>query len=165
MRRRILIVAMIVVLLLAFAGWWFSPTQVVQRRCDSFFNVISFREQQAPAARHAQGLKLADYLDRDIAISANELPEEIESPVSRGELQALFSAASNACNFIAITDRKFESIGIAGEDATVQARVKVAIGHPEGDHGLSGTHRVMLSWHRTNQVWVLTNVAWEKIAP
>lgn len=165
MRRRISIFALIVVLLLAFVGWWYSPTQVLKRRCDSFFNVISFSEKQAPAARHVQALKLADYLDRDVAISGKKLPEEIESPVSRGEMQAIFSAASDACRFIAITDRKFEFIGITGDDATVQALVKVAIGHPEGDKGFSGTHRLMLSWHRAKQVWGLTKVAWEKIAP
>lgn len=39
------------------------------------------------------------------------------------------------------------------------------IGRPEGDKGFNGTHRMMLSWHRADQGWVLTKVAWEKIGP
>jgi hypothetical protein len=163
--RRISIFALLGVLLLAFAVWWYSPTQVLKRRCDSFFNVISFSEKQESAARHVQALKLADYLDRDVAISGQELSEEIDSPVSRGEMQAIFSAAGDACTFIAITERRFEFIGIDGDDATVQVTINLAIGHPEGARRFNGTHRMMLSWHRAKPVWVLSKVAWEKIAP
>ena len=162
MRRRILIFALLGGLLLAFAAWRYSPTQVLKRRCDSFFNVISISAKQPSEARHVQALKLGDYLDRNVALAAKELPEEIESPLPSGEVQAIFAAACDACSFIAITERQFEFIGIDGDQATVQAMIKVAVGHPAGDKGFNGTHRIMLSWHRLTQGWVLTKVAWEK---
>lgn len=163
--RRISIFALLGVLLLGFLGWWYSPTQILKRRCDSFFNVISFSEKQKSAARQVQALKLADFLDRDVALSGQEISEEIESPVSRGEMQAIFSAVSGACTFIAITQRQYEFIGIAGDEATVQVTVHLAIGHAEGARRFNGTQRLMLSWHRAKNVWALSKVAWEKIAP
>lgn len=151
--------------LLGFLGWWYSPTQILKRRCDSFFNVISFSEKQKSAARQVQVLKLADFLDRNVAISGQGISEEIENPLSRGEMQAIFSAASGACTFIAITQRRYEFIGIAGDEATVQVMVHVDIGHAEGAGRFNGTQRMMLSWHRAKNVWALSKVAWEKIAP
>ena len=161
--RRISIFALLGVLLLGFMGWWYSPTQVMKRRCDSFFNVISFSEKQEPTAKQVQALKLADFLDRDITISGPQISEEIESPISRGELQAVFSAIAEASSFIAITEREYEFIGVDGDEATAQVMVTVEIGHPEAASRFNGSHRMMLNWHRVKKVWVIDKVAMERI--
>jgi hypothetical protein len=163
--RRLAIFALLGVALLAFLGWWYSPTQILKRRCDSFLDVISLSEHQEPAGRQVQALRLGDYLDRRVAISGSELSEEIDSPMSRGDVQAIFSAVGDACTFIAITERQYESIVIVGDDATVQVLVKLAIGHPEGAARFDGTHRLLLSWRREKNAWVLAKVEWEWIAP
>lgn len=163
--RRIAIFALLGVLLLAFVGWWYSPTRILKRRCDSFLDVISLSAKQEPAGRQVQALRLGDYLARDVAISGRDFSEEIESPVSRGDMQAIFSAVGDACTFIAITERQYESVGIVGDDATVRVLVNLAIGHPEGATRFNGTHRMLLSWQREKNVWVLAKVAWERIAP
>jgi hypothetical protein len=165
MRRRITTFALFALVVLGFAGWWFSPTQVLKRRCNSFFDVISFSEKTNPETRHLQVLKLGDFLDRSVALATKDLPEEISNPAPREEIQAVFSGACNACSFITITNREFEFIGIDGDSARVEATVEVAIGHPEGNPSFNGTHRMTLAWHRSGQGWVLTDVSWDKIAP
>jgi hypothetical protein len=137
----------------------------LKRRCDSFFNVISFGEKTTREARRLQVIMLGDYLDRSVALSTTSLPDEISNPAPRDEIQAVFGAVCDACSFIAISDRKFEFIGIDGDSAMVQATVKIAIGHPHGDRGFNGTHRMMLAWHRATQGWLLTEASWTKTGP
>ena len=165
MRRRITMFALFALVVLGFAGWWFSPTQVVKRRCGSFFDVISFSEKTTPETRHLQVLKLGDFLDRSVALTTKDLPEEISNPAPRDEIQAVFAGVCNACSFLAITNREFDFIGIDGDSAVVQATVNVAIGHPEGAKGFNGAHQLTLAWHRSAQGWLLTDASWNKIAP
>ncbi|MEI7909236.1 MAG: hypothetical protein WCK77_06335 [Verrucomicrobiota bacterium] len=165
MRRRITIFALLVMILLAVSAWWYSPTQVLKRRCNRFFDAISFTEKAKPETRRLQVLKLGDFLDRTVALAGKDLPEEISSPAQRDEFQAIFAIACDACRFVAITERKIEFMGIDGETASVQATVRVGIGHPEGGKLFNGTHRLMLTWHHTTPGWCLSGLAWDKIGP
>ena len=165
MRRRITLFTVVVLVVLGCTGWWYSPTQVLKRRCNRFFDVISFSEKAKPETRRLQVLKLGDFLERNVTLAAKDLPEEISSPAPRDEIQAVFAIVCDACRFVTLTQRKIEFIGIDGESATVQATVKVSVGHPEGERGFNGTQRLMLSWHRATSDWCLTAASWERIGP
>lgn len=165
MRRQITIAALLVMVIMAFAFWWYSPAQVLKRRCNHFFNVISFTEKMKPETRQLRVMELGEFLDTNVVLSGKDLPDEISNPAPSDELQAIFACVCDACRFVTITERNMEFIGIDGKTATVQATIKLAIDHPEGAKLFNGTHRLMISWQHAAQRWRITKVSWEKLSP
>ncbi|MBK1826180.1 hypothetical protein [Haloferula rosea] len=158
--KRILMVLLAVVVAGAFVAWWFSPTQVLQRRVGSLLDTASVPPGMSDPGRKARGAHLAKYLARQVALDP---PESFDAPVTRSVARdtasALYSGAASYCKEITFADLSFDEVLHDGDTATVSFRVDAIVDLPTR-RPVDGILNVTSDWEKVDGTWLLTNIRW-----
>lgn len=158
--KRILMVILGVVVAGAFVAWWFSPTQVLQRRVSSLLDTASVPPGMSDAGRKARGAHLAKYLSRQVAVHP---PESFDAPVTgsvaRDTASALYSGAASYCKEITFADLTFDDVQPNGETATITFRVDAIVDLPTR-RPVDGILNVDSHWEKVDGAWLLTELSW-----
>ena len=162
--RRPVIVAVAVILAVGFTVWWNSSTQVVKRRTKSLVTTLTIPTTEQGAARKIRAMSLDGFLDDSIQVVAKNIPD-LEEPLDRDQINSAFSYFCDRAVSSDFTLKKFQSVDIHGEEASVKALISVRLNLPGGDHGVNGNHEVTLLWQHGKDAWKLKSVEWQKVGP
>jgi hypothetical protein len=68
--KRYLIPAAVALVFIAFGVWWFSPTQVVKRRCNSLLSTLTMDAGTGTVSRQAGSYSLNALLAAEVTASS-----------------------------------------------------------------------------------------------
>jgi hypothetical protein len=159
--RRVVIFGIALLLALGVALWWTSSTQVVKRRTKSLVAVLTIPSSEPATSRKIRAMSLDSFLGDSIQVVAKNIPD-LEEPLGRDEINGAFSYFCDRATASTFTLKKFQSVEINGDEATVKTLISVRLDLPGGDRGISGNHEVTLVWQHAKDAWKLKSVDWHK---
>jgi hypothetical protein len=157
-----LIISVVSIIVVLSATWWFSPEQVIKRRCVSLFEVLSIDTSQAPATRALAVYSLHPYLASEVEISATS-PEEANGTFARDELESIFSSICQHAEQCRFTEPVFERVFIQDDSATVHLNLQIKVEFP-GVSIADGSYRVTLDWRCGEKDWLLERTTGDPIS-
>ena len=160
MRKRLLISIVSIIVILS-AAWWFSPEQVIKRRCVSFFEVLSIDPDRPPTTRAMAVYAHHPLLASEVEIST-PTPEEANGTFAREELESAFSSVCQHALHCRFSNPVFDSVKIEGKRATVTLTLHAKVEFPEMSIA-DGPFRVKLDWRREEKDWMLERAVGEPL--
>ena len=159
--KKLLLISIVSIIVILSAAWWFSPEQVIKRRCVSFFEVLSIDPDKPPTTRAMAVYALHPLLASEVEIST-PTPEEANGTFAREELESAFSSVCQHALHCRFSNPVFDSVKIEGKRATVTLTLHAKVEFPEMSIA-DGPFRVKLDWRREEKDWMLERAVGEPL--
>ena len=159
MRRKCIAVG-VFVLICGFLLWWFSASQVVQRKTEGFLEVMSLGRGVGSGGRHLKVYKLNGLLAKSIDIKAPFLGDDKRS-VMRDDIESAYSWLCDTAVETKFEMDEVESISIDGDQAILQCLITALAEMPKV-RSLDGQYRVIFTWNMIEDQWRLSSMNWEE---
>lgn len=159
--KRYAIPAVIALIFVAFGVWWFSPTQVVKRRCNSLLSALTMDAGSGNVSRQAGAYSLNALLSEEVRLETPTI-SEANGNFERSELESGYSWLSNTAKETRFELQNFRSVTLAGDTATVELTLIGLVVLPTY-RPADGTYDVTFQWKKQKDGWRLTDATWTQV--
>ncbi|GAA5125020.1 hypothetical protein JIN84_13485 [Luteolibacter yonseiensis] len=159
--KRYIIPSVIAVVFIAFGVWWFSPAQVVKRRCNSLLSALTMDAGSGNVSRQAGAFSLNALLSEEVKLETPTI-SEANGTFERAELESAHSWLSGAAKETRFELQDFRSVTVNGDRATVELTLTGLVVLPTY-RPVDGTYDVTFQWANQKDGWRLTSATWTEI--
>lgn len=150
-------------LLGAFAGWWFSPVQVLKRRTQTLLDTLTLESGSGKAARQMGVYSLNALLAPEVELDTPTI-REANGTFDRPELESAFSWLCEQAKETRFELEKFGSVKVNGDQAELGFLLKAQVVLPSY-RPADGRYDVTFHWLREDNTWRLTRAKWMQAKP
>lgn len=159
--KRYIIPAVVALAFIAFGVWWFSPTQVVKRRCNSLLSTLTMDAGTGTVSRQAGSYSLNALLAAEVRLDTPTI-SEANGIFERSELESAYSWLSGAAKETRFELQKFRSISVTGDKASVELTLIGLVVLPTY-RPADGTYDVTFQWEKQKDGWRLESATWTQV--
>jgi hypothetical protein len=159
--KRYAIPTVIAVIFIAFGVWWFSPTQVVKRRCNSLLSTLTMDAGSGAVSRQSGAYSLNALLAEEVKLDTPTI-SEANGTFERSELESAYSWLTNAAKETRFELQNFHSVTVNGDKATVELTLVGLVVLPTY-RPADGTYDVTFQWEKKKDGWRLTDATWTQV--
>jgi hypothetical protein len=156
--KRYLIPTAVALALAAFGLWWFSPTQVIKRRCESLLSAMTMDAGSGNVSRQAGVYSLNGLLAEEVRLETPTI-SEANGTFERSELESAHSWLAGAAKETRFDLGNFRAVIVDGDRATAELSLTGLVVLPTY-RPVDGTFDVTLRWVKKKDGWRLTDATW-----
>jgi len=159
--KRLVIATLSVVISGALGIWWFSPTEVLERRTHKLLEILTFDAASGKGARQMGVYSFNALLADEVKLTARSIAEA-NGTFQRSELEAAYSWLGAQAKQSFFKLEEIDSIEFGGDQATVRFRLEALVELPS--YRPADRHfRVIFKWVNNDEGWRLREAEWDKI--
>jgi hypothetical protein len=139
--------------------WWFSPEQVIKRRCKTLLNTLTLEATTGIPGRHMKTYQLNSLLANEVTLE-NPTIREAQGTFDRADLESGFSWLCNQAKQTHFKLERFHKINVTGNKATVELTLTALVELPTY-RPADGSYDATFEWIRDDDAWQLTRANWK----
>ena len=143
-----------------FCLWWYSPTQVLQRRTSSLLSTLTMAAGDGKANRHMGAYSLNGLLAPQVELETPTI-DEANGSFEREELESAFTWLCDQAKQTQFKMEKLRGITISGDRAQVKVLLTGVVELPTF-RPADGKYDVTFDWVKGKDGWRLARAVWDK---
>lgn len=156
--KRLSILGAVLLMLAAFLFWWFSATQVLKRRTQSFLDVMTMDAGTGKSGRQLGVYRLNSLLAEEVELNTPTI-EQANGTFARSELESGFSWISQQAKQTRFILNEIQSVDVASDRGKVVFLIEALVELP-AYRPVDGNFQVTFHWQREKDDWRLTRADW-----
>ncbi len=158
--KRYAVAALLVISIAAIAFWWFSPAQVVKRRCQTLLRTLTLEPGSGNAGRQMGTYSLNALLAAEVVLE-NPSIKEASGTFERTEMEAAFQWLCGQAKQTRFELEKFHTVTVNGDHATVEFTLEGLVELPTY-RPADGRYDATFDWVKEKDGWRLTRASWKE---
>ena len=164
-RRRLILIALLLVLGGILGTWWNQPERVIARRVAGLFSAANVAAEDGNFTRGTRGNAIEPFLAPNLTFeSPDSQTDEIDGLRSRSSVVSLYNSLAQYCRRVSIKPPEIDRITLAGDEATVEARIDAVIELRGGRSPVDGIQHLEMTWRKIDGKWCLAFTRWHETA-
>jgi hypothetical protein len=156
--KRLSILGVILLFLVAFLLWWFSPTQVLKRRTQSFLDLMTMDAGTGKSGRQLGVYRMNSLLAEQVELNTPTI-EQANGTFARSELESGFSFICQQAKQTRFILNEIQSVEVASDRSTVVFSIEALVELP-AYRPVDGNFQVTFHWQREKDEWRLARADW-----
>ena len=143
----------------AFAIWWFSPVQVIKRRCGSLLETLTMEAGSGSSVRQMGAYSLGALLAQDVSLESPTI-EQANGTFDRSEMESAYSWLCGQAKMTRFEMENTHSVKIDGNTAAVECTLVAVVELPTY-RPVDGRYDVSFVWQQEDDGWRLSRADWD----